>query len=159
MSIEDKLSGATTAMTFLYAYINTIAEEDGMERAIALQAKMCENMGVMQGQMMKEQAGVDEIDLKTAWSMANTIPDGLGISTEIIEDTPEGIVAKFGPCPIYTAAQMLGMDHSTIEELCKKGSATFMGTMTQQLNPNLKHELRKFRSSADDFCEEGIVRG
>jgi hypothetical protein len=158
MSLEDKLSGATMAMAFLNAYISTVGEEYGMEKAISLLAKMCEKMGVMQGQMMKEQAGVDEIDLKTAWSIANTIPEGLGISPEIIEETPEGIVGKYGPCPVYSAGQMLGMDHSTIEELCRNGSATLMNTLTQQLNPNLKHELKKFRVSADDFCEEAIVK-
>ena len=158
MSMEDTLNGATMAMTFLYGYLNTFAGEDGMERAMSLQTKMCENMGVMQGQMMKEQAGTEEIDLQTAWSMAKIVPEGIGISTEVIEETPEGIVAQFGQCPVYSACQMLGMDHDTIENICRCGSARFMDSLTQQLNPNLRHELRKFRSSPDDFCVEAIIK-
>jgi hypothetical protein len=34
-----------------------------------------------------------------------------------------------------------------------------MDTVIKQLNPNLGHQLRKSRSSADDFCEEAIAQG
>ena len=62
MGIEDTYNGATAAMAFFNSYIKTVADEIGMERAVDLFAKMCKDSGAMQGQMMKEQAGTEEID-------------------------------------------------------------------------------------------------
>jgi len=157
--MEDTFNGALSAMMFYNGYINTVAEELGMDRALSLTTKMCETMGVMQGQMMKEQAGDKEMDPKAAWELIKTVPESLGISMEVIEESPQMIVTKVGKCPIYTAAQMLGMDGKAIENLCRSGAARFMDTVTKQLNPNLSHQLRKFRSSPDDFCEEAVVLG
>lgn len=41
---------------FLDAYVGLVAQEVGLERAVSLMTKTCENMGVMQGQMTKTQA-------------------------------------------------------------------------------------------------------
>ncbi|MBW2410587.1 MAG: hypothetical protein JRF72_12370, partial [Deltaproteobacteria bacterium] len=60
MGIEDTYNGAASAMTFFNAYIQTVAEEIGMDKAVGLYTKMCENMGAMQGGMLKEQAGLEE---------------------------------------------------------------------------------------------------
>jgi len=55
---------------------------------------------------------------------------------------------------------MMGMDAKTIENLvCRSGSIKLMDAMVKQLNPNLSVRIKKFRSSADDFCEEEIVLG
>jgi hypothetical protein len=159
MGTEDTLNGATAAMTLFNAYMGTVAEEIGMDRAGSLFTKMCENMGAMQGKMMKEQTGTEEIDTKTAWSLVKNVPESLGISSEVVEESPQEVVVKLGKCPIYSSAEMLGMDAETIETMCRTGSAKLMDTVVKQLNPNLSHQLRKFRSSADDFCEEAIIKG
>jgi hypothetical protein len=158
MGIEDTYHGATAAMTFFNAYINTVAEEIGMEQAVNLLTKMCETTGAMQGKMMKEKAGAEEIDARTAWSMVKAIPEGIGISSEVAVAGPQEVVVKLGKCPLYTAGSMLGLDNSTIEHMCRSGAARLMETVTKQLNPNLSYQLRKFRSGADDFCEEAIVQ-
>jgi len=158
MGTEDTLNGATAAMTLLNAYMGTVAEEIGMDRAGSLFTKMCENMGVMQGKMMKEQAGTEEIDTKTAWSLVKNVPENIGISSEVIEESPQEVVVRLGKCPVYSGAETLGIDPKTIETMCRTGSAILMNTAVKQLNPNLSHQLRKFRSSADDFCEEAIVQ-
>jgi len=48
-------------------------------------------------------------------------------------------------------------DNKTIEAGCKAGAITFMDSAAKQLNPNLSYRLAKFRSSADDCCEESLV--
>ena len=159
MAIEDTYNGATAAMTFMNAYIKTVAEEMGMDRAVNLLTKMCESMGTMQGKMLKEQAGAEELDVKAAWSLVKTVPVGIGIGAEVIKESQNEIVIKAGKCPLYSAGQMLGLDNETMENMCRKGSARLMDTMTKELNPNLSYELRKFRSGADDFCEEAIIKG
>ncbi len=158
MGMEDTYNGATAAMTFFNSYLKTVADEIGMKRAVELFAKMCTTTGSMQGQMMKEQAGTDEIDAKAAWSIVKAIPEGIGISSEIIAESPQEVVVKLHNCPVYTAGQMLGLDAETIETMCRKGSAQLMHNATKELNPNLSYQLRKFRSGPDDFCEEAIVQ-
>jgi hypothetical protein len=94
MGMEDTLNGTTAAMTFFNAYIKTVADEIGMQRAVDLFARMCKTSGAMQGQMMKEQAGTEEIDARAAWSLVKAIPEGIGISSEVIEESPQKVVFK-----------------------------------------------------------------
>ena len=107
--------------------------------------------------MPKEQAGIEECDAKAATELAETFIEGLGIGSEVIQESPQEVVSKVGRCPLYEAAQLLGLDAETIEGLCRAGALKFMDAMVKQLNPNLSYQLRKFRSAADDFCEEAIV--
>jgi hypothetical protein len=158
MGMEDVFNGATSAMTFYDAYLKTVAEEIGMDRALSLHTKMFETMGTMQGKMIKEQSGTEEIDTKAAWSLAKSAPESLGISMEVLEESPRSVVFKVGKCPIYDAAQTMGVDAETIETLCRSGPVRFMDAMTKQLNPNFSYKLQRFRSGPDDFCEEVIVQ-
>ena len=158
MATEDTFSGALQAMTFMNAYIKTVAEEIGMDQAVSLLTKMCESMGATQGKILKEQAGDEELDVAAAWSLVKRVPEGIGIGAEVIKESPEEIVFKTDRCPLYTAGQMLGMDNNTIETMCRNGPARLMDTITKELNPNLSYQLRKFRSGEDDFCEEAIIQ-
>ena len=159
MAIEDTYNGALSAMTFMNAYIKTVAEEIGMDKAVGLLTKMCESMGAVQGKILKEKAGAEELDVPAAWSLVKAVPEGIGIELDVIKESQEEIVVKTGRCPLYSAGQMLGMDNNTIETMCRNGAARLMDTMTKELNPNLSYELRKFRSGKDDFCEEAIIQG
>ena len=158
-STEDTFNGAKNAYTEFLAYFNTVAQEIGMERAVALCTKMYVAMGAAQGKMIKEQAGVEEIDAIAAALSLKNITKGIGINSEVIEESPQKVVTKFGRCPLYEAAQVVGMDAETIETLCRAGGVKFVETMFKQLNPNLNHQLKKYRSAADDFCEEEIMLG
>ena len=91
MAIEDTYNGATAAMTFMNAYIKTVAEEIGMDKALGLLTIMCESMGTMQGKILKEQAGADELDAKAAWSLVKSIPVGIGIGAEVIKESQQEI--------------------------------------------------------------------
>ena len=160
MASTDTFNGAKSAFTFFYAYLNTVGQEIGMERAIALDAKMCEMMGAAQGKAMKDQAGIGEMDLAMAASLAvRSIDEALGISSEVIEEGAQRIASKVGRCPVYEAAQALGMDGASIEAMCRASSLRYMDTMVKQLNPHLSYRLREFRPSADGFCVEEVVLG
>ena len=158
MATEDTYNGALQAMTFMNAYIKTVAEEIGMDQAVSLLTRMCESMGAMQGKILKEQAGAEDLDIKTAWALAKKVPEGIGIGAEVIKESPKEIVVKMGRCPLHSAGQMLGMDNNTIETMCRNGPARLMDTITKELNPNLSYQLRKFRSGEEDFCEEAIIQ-
>ncbi len=159
MAIEDTFNGAKNAQTFFYAYFNAVAEEIGMERALALVTKMAESMGAKTGKMIKEQSGVEEFDAKSAALQVINMAEGLGNILEVIEESPQKVVIKCGRCPSYEAAQEVGLDAETIEAECRASALRVLDTMVKQLNPNLNYKLTKYRSSADDFCEEEIVQG
>ena len=90
MATEDKLEGARNGLAFAFAYMNMVGQEIGMERAIDLGAKVDEMMGGAQGKMMKEQHGGKGVDIDAATTMAlDTIKKGFGITSEVIERSPE----------------------------------------------------------------------
>lgn len=158
MATADTFHGAKNAFTFFYAYLNAVGQDVGMERAVALDTKMCETMGSAVGKAIKEQAGIEEIDPKVAASLTGgSIKESLGISSEVIQEGAKRIVSKIGRCPIYEAAQELGMEGATIEAICRASAIRYMDTMVKQFNPNLSYQLREFRSSADNFCIEEVV--
>jgi hypothetical protein len=157
MAVEDTFNGAKNGYLMLHAYTNTVAQAIGMEQALALATKMCETMGAAQGKMIKEQAGIEEFDTRAAYQGLNTMDEGVGILSEVIEESPQKIMFKVGRCPIYEAAQALGMDTKAIEANCRASSIRFMEAMAKQLNPNLSYQLTKFRSAADDYCEEAVL--
>ena len=159
MAIEDTFNGAKMAFTFYGAYVNTVAQEIGMERALALGAKMCEAMGVTQGKMMKEQAGIKEFDAKVAYSLAKALPEGLGLALEVLEESPTRVRFKCGRCSNYDGLQAGGLDGKTRETMCRSGSLRLMDAVVKQFDPKLSYHLVKYRSAPDDFCEEEIVLG
>ena len=160
MATEDKLEGARNGLAFHFAYMNMIGQEIGIERAIALNSKVFEMMGDTQGKMLKEQDGGKDIDINAATTMAlNTIKDGFGITSEVKEKSPKKMVIRCSRCPVYEAAQSVGIDTETIKNLCRTGSLKFMDAMVKQLNPDLSYQLKKFRTGPDDYCEEEILLG
>jgi hypothetical protein len=83
----------------------------------------------------------------------------LGISSEVIEESAQRITSKIGRCPLYEAAQELGMDGATIEAICRASALRYMDTMVKQWNPHLSYRLSEFRPSADGCCVEEVALG
>ena len=160
MALVDKLEGARNGLAMSFAYMNLVGEEMGMEKAIALSGKADGVMGDAQGRILREQQGGKDVDINAATTMAlDAIKDGFGIISEVIESSPERMVVRCSRCPVYEAAESVGIDTGTIETLCRTGSLKFMDAMVKQFNPKLSYRLRKFRSGPDDCCEEEIVLG
>lgn len=155
MATADTFTGAKSAFTFFFAYLNTVGQEIGMERAITLDTKMCEAMGAAQGKAMKEQAGMEELGLQAVNSLNDRfLENGLGLTSQVVEQDAQRQLFKVGRCPLYEAAAELGMDNASIEALCRSGAIRFMDTLVKQMNPALSYQLQKFRASAEDSCLE-----
>jgi hypothetical protein len=157
MTQEDIFKAAKTALTLYGAYLNAVAQEIGIERALAIQSKAFETMGSHQGRMMSEQSGIQEQNAQTAWMLMSTTPLSLGVGVEVLEESPHRVVVRCDRCSVFEAAQSLGMDVKSIEAFCRAGPARFMDAMAKQLNPDLNFHVGKFRSSVDDFCEEELI--
>jgi hypothetical protein len=158
MGRQDVFNCAKSAISFYNAYLKTVCEEIGIARALSLHMKINKTMGIMQGKMIKKQSGTEEIDANAALSLAKSVPESFGISMEIVEENPKSVVFKVIRCPIYEAAQMVGMDEETIETLCLSGLVIFMDALIRQLNHNFSYRLQRFRSGPNDFCEEVIIK-
>ena len=160
MSVTDTFRGAKSGLAFLFAYQNAVAQAIGAERAMALNTAMVQSFGATQGRELRKRLDIEEIPPKMAGSLAGEfLEQSLGIRTEAAEGNAERAVIKVGRCPIYEAAQALGMEHEAIEALCRAGSIPYMDALIKQLNPDLDYDLRQFRPSADGSCLERIVVG
>lgn len=158
MANREAFDAALRVFTMFNAYVQAVGQEIGMERARGLVTKTFENMGAQQARMMKERSGIQKFDAKTAFSLLNTVPKTIGIQMDIVEESPRKVVAKSGKCPIYEAAQAMGLDHAAIEKMCRTGPGRFMEIAAKQLNPGLNYQL-KFRATPDDCCEERLSLG
>jgi hypothetical protein len=49
------------------------------------------------------------------------------------------------------------METEASEAISLASSIRFMDSLAKQFNPDLSYQLEKFRSAADDYCEEAIV--
>jgi hypothetical protein len=157
MSIKDTFRGAKSAYIYYFEYLTKVAEEIGMEAAIDLHAKMCESRGSLDGKLIKEQSDIDEFDAKVIASLAKNYVESIGISSEVIDVSPSKVSFRVARCPLYEAAQTVGMEDETIEALCRAGPVKNMDSMVKQLNPNHNYQLIKFRSSEENYCEEIIA--
>jgi hypothetical protein len=158
MTVSDTFVGAKSGLTFLFAYQNTVAQEIGRERALALNRRMTETLGSAQGEVLKKRVDVQEVPPKLAASLAGAfLEQALGIRSQVTEGSEEKAVIQVGRCPIYEAAEVLGMEHEAIEALCRSGSIPYMDAIVKQFNAELVYELRQFRPSADASCIEMIV--
>jgi hypothetical protein len=157
MGLEDIFSGAKTGVTFYGAFFGAVAQKYGMEEALALDRKTFEAMGAMQGKMFKEQMGIEEAGIKEALALNKATLDSLGIPYEVMEESPTHAIWRCNRCSVYEGNLMAGLDHETTKALCASGAAGFQKAAFKALNPKLNYELKSFRSSSDDFCEEEVV--
>ena len=88
--------------------------------------------------------------------LLNVIEKSYGIQSDVVDESPSNITCKIGKCPVFESAQALGMDVKDIEATCRASAIVFMDSIAKQLNPDLSYQLTKFRTSADDCCEENI---
>ncbi|HUT17791.1 MAG TPA: hypothetical protein VM366_01425 [Anaerolineae bacterium] len=159
MTKEDAFNAATFAFASYDGFFGAVAKAMGMEQALALQGQADEVMGAMQGKMIKEQAGVDQVDAQTAHALLENIIATLGMSSEVIEASPQKVVLDAGRCPIYEAGLAVGMEPAQIEAMCRAGPIKFMNAAAQQLNPDLSYSLQTFRSAPEEGCIEQIAFG
>ena len=154
MTNEDAFNAAKNVFTQYGVFYNNVAEKIGEEQALELHTKTCEMMGAQMGQMTKEQMGITKLDPKTAITITKSVIDNFGISNVDAEVKPTSAVIKVHECPIYEGLRAAGIDDGNIELMCRNASLKFMNSLVKQLDPNASYQLKKYRESPDDCCEE-----
>ena len=153
---EQAYNAAMNMTGMLGAFFNTVAEEIGREQALASLSKSLENLGAMSGKMTKEQMGIEKLDVSTVGSIMKGMGETYGLTSEVKEG-PNTVLVKNYMCPFYDGLRAAGFDHEAIEAFCRHGPATMVESFFGQIDPTIKYQLKKFRSSAEDFCEEEIA--
>ena len=156
MPAEERFAAAQAAMAFFNAYVNTVSDEIGSERAMALYARTAEQAGEMQGKMARKEAGDQDLEADAAYSILRAIPDSMGILGEVLEEGPSLVRVSVPKCSIYESYLMAGLDEAAMQARCRHGSMRFMDTEAKQLNPRLTFQLSKFRASPNNVCLEEL---
>ena len=157
MPKQDTFDGVKAGLMMYDALLLGVAEQFGMERAVALQSKVMEKMGTIQGKAIKKQVGDKKFDAKSAGALVNPGIEQFGLTIKVVQDSPKRVLTQCTECTYYAAAHELGIDDKTIEMFCRVGGIKSVDAVVKQLNPKLSARVAKFRSSPDDFCEEEIV--
>jgi len=124
-------------------------------KTLALHKKAHESMGIKTGQMIKEQMGDTEFNLKTLAKVLRKGNMSIGIDCEMME-TPQSLVLRNSRCPMYDGYRMGGLNDETAETLCQVGAPAKLGSTLRQLNPEVMYQLNRYRDKPDGRCEEEI---
>ena len=151
MAREDAFDAAKAAFGMYGGFLKDVAQEIGMEKALAFHAKQGEALGAMTAGMTKEQLGDKQFDMKTFASVLSGGYQMLGIAYEI-EENPASLKITAFQCPIYEGLGSAGLDDKTIELLCSGMSAAEFAE-EKKVFPQLSMCL-KFRSAPEQPCVE-----
>jgi hypothetical protein len=157
MSKKDVFDGVKAGLMMYDALLLGVAEQFGMERAVALQSKVTEKIGAMQEPLTIKRKTTKNYDARAVEPLVRAAYKGLGSSIKIVEESPHCVLVQCSRCPNYKAAHELGMDPTLIERWCRAGRIKSIETMIKLFNPDLTFRLVRFRSTPEDFCEEEIV--
>ena len=114
-------------------------------------------MGIAHGQALSERVNVKDVPPRLAAALVGEfLAQVLGIRSCVTAGSAERAEIEVDHCPIYEAAEALGMEHATIEAVCRAGAIPYMDAIVKQFNPELAYELRQFRPAADTTCIEMI---
>jgi hypothetical protein len=153
---NEEIYYATRKVFASYAgFFREVANEIGIERALALHERAHEKMGLGLAMLIlgacRQRFALDSIRdvlLKGNRSM--------GIESELAEATPTSALFRNGRCPISDGYWMGGMDERTARLLCERGASVRLSAAIRELNPRVEHHV-KYRSSAEEECLEEIT--
>ena len=154
---ERNLNAIREAYSYFFAYLRAVGQEIGMERALGILSRVSRGLGTMGGQAMKQQAGIEEADARVAFGLLGALAEGIGLDFQVVDESPQRVVFRqTARCPFYEAAQLIGVDARAI---CRSALSQHDDALLKALNPDLSLQVLRFRTSADDYCEQAVVLG
>lgn len=153
MANPQVFNAVRDSFTILGMFFNEVAREVGTERATEMYAKYAEGFGEAIGSLIREHQADEEAAQKVAAGL-EVMFAGFGIEGEF-DIAPTTIHFSTSACPIYDGLHAAGVDHHTIEAMCRAASEC-EATAARRLVPEAEISLTKFRDGADDVCTEVI---
>lgn len=139
------------SFTILGTFFAQVATEVGKERAIEMYGKFGGAIGEMIGNMIKDHRG-DRKPAKRVGARLRELYEKHGIDARL-EIGQTVIKAHSNVCPIYDGLMAAGIDHETIEAMCRSALACQAASLGRVV-PDAGVSLTKFRAKPDDFCTE-----
>jgi hypothetical protein len=133
-------------------FFKAVAQEIGMKRALALQAKLGEPFGAQIGETLKQKFGNKNPDTESLKNILQPMYKRFGFTNEEYKVTPKTLSITFPSCPFYEGFKAAGLDHETIMNMCKA-----MGDVEYNLVKNLYPKVEpnaQFRESPKGSCLE-----
>jgi hypothetical protein len=150
---KDGAFNATKAAFAMYGgLLRDVAQEIGIEKAIALHARRGEAFGAELAEMTKKALGKKKLNMKTFVSFETQAGEVFGMNGQIREEKKNSCKVIWARCAIYEGLSSAGLDHQTIESLCSKMSGVEYAELTKAF-PQFSGCV-KFRSAPDQPCVE-----
>ena len=111
-------------------------------------------IGEMIGNMIKDHRG-DRKPAKRVGARLRELYEKFGIDAKM-EIGQTTIRAHTRVCPIYDGLMAAGLDHETIEGMCRSALGCQAAALGRVV-PDAGVSLTKFRARPDDFCTEEIT--
>jgi predicted ester cyclase len=154
---EAVFNAAKAAYSAYGGLLKDVAQEMGMEKAVALHAKRCQAFYVALAGVTRDRLGASEFDLNALSSALKDVNNTIFGCTFEPEEEPGSLTFKYFQCPIYEGFRSAGLDHEAIELICTGGESSGLAEMKKAL-PQLSCALR-FRSAPDQPCVQEFVFG
>ena len=153
MAQREVYDAVKESFTILGGFFTEVSQDVGPERATEMYGRVFDGMGELVGNIAAKHPGDAEISGKVAAELGQ-LYRAFGIDPEM-EIGPTRILVHYRVCPFYDGYRAAGLDHDTIEAMCRSAVACEAAAF-KRVVPDGSMSLAKFRATADDFCTEAI---
>jgi len=151
VTIKAAFNAATSVATMYGGFFKAVAQEIGMERALALHAKLGEPFGVQIGEALKKKFGNKKPDTEGLKAMFQPMIASFGFTTKY-KVTPKTLSVVVTKCPLYEGFKAAGLDHKTIGKMCKAMSGSEY-SQAKKHYPKIEGSVQ-FKDSPKGSCVE-----
>ncbi len=154
MSKKEIYKTTKDSFTMYAGFFRDVAQEVGLEKAVALHANQGKPYGAAMAGMLKQKLGSKKLNAAAFEPIAAKIGEGFGMMPEF-EKHRSSLKVRWHSCPVYEACVSAGLDHKTIEMMCSRFSAAGYEEI-KTVYPQLSACLQ-FRSAPGEPCTEEFV--
>ena len=152
---EQLFRSVRSVYNTLASYVNKVAEEIGQEKALEILSEAFSDLGMYQGKKLKRLLlDAQKPNASEAYDLIKAVPLSIGINLMIPEKETDKVIVRLDKCPIFECAEVVGINPATF---CDNTAVPYYDTIAKVLNPDLKFERNKIKTSTNDFCEEQLI--
>jgi hypothetical protein len=153
---SEEIYFATRKVFATYAaFFVEVASTVGIEKALTLHERVHERLGMGLAQLLSGPCH-PQCELETLRELLVQNNRSLGMTSEVLESTPDLAVIKNDRCPMFDGYWMGGADEQTARLLCEHGCTVKLSTALGAMNPHIEHRVASYRASSEDACLEEI---
>lgn len=155
---REPRAGVRRAYAAWFAYIIDIIEEIGTAKALDTLSRVIKRRGEADGKALIKRLGVKGGDIDAGLAVYSAFLADCETEHEIAEKGENKVLIRVSKCPIYDAYYGAGIDCNwQAEKMCKTLTLPLINAVLEQVNPNLKVMLKKYRSSSEGYCLEELL--